>query len=535
MTAIDLILIGPATDAPPAWTAGPQSSVGATPAAVSNSLQAPTGDAVLCIDSRFPLPSLQLVEQLLDGPADAWHAGLRLGLGGQPSPLMHVHPQWMLTARVDPDQELTSPLLSPRALLVRRSVLDQLGGLDPTMETLTGAGLEMGIRWTRAGALVRHLPDLAPAGADLSPAASEADGHRCVSRHFGRSWAYWALGRGVLQRRVVPTHAPRILRTIQATEPNTTPFYQTPVQGEGTTDRSVSVILPTIDRYSFLVPLLGQLASQTVMPHEVLIVDQTPRPHRRDDLSSVVPGLPVSVIELDMPGQSTARNLALQNSTGELVLFLDDDDEIEPDLIEKHLRRLGDGIDAISGGVDDATAGPPPQGFQHRRASDVFPAGNTIVRRAALDHSGLFDPTFDNGPRADHDIGTRLHLSGAVLVYDPSVMLFHHHAPRGGLRTHGARATTRASSRKSLMKRNLPAATEIYLGLRYFTSEQRKEARAIRIFSTLSGDGPPVRRAARAIAQIVMLPDTLRRTRTVEHRAEQLLMDRSPIPRLPDL
>ena len=133
------------------------------------------------------------------------------------------------------------------------------------------------------------------------------------------------------------------------------------------------------------------------------------------------------------------------HAPAELLLYIDDDDEIGPDLIAEHLRRLIDGVDASSGGVDDATAGPPPPGFRHRRASDNFPTNNTMLRRAALERSGLFDPVFDRGSRADHDLGMRLHLSGAMLIYDPDVLVFHHHAPAGGLRTHGARAVTRAS------------------------------------------------------------------------------------------
>lgn len=534
MTSIELISLGQARIATGDWAFGPTSSADDSVSAVSRALAAARTDAVLVLDGQFAPPDPILLARLLDGPADAWHAGLRLGLAGHPKALMHVHPLWMLTAPSNPDHELTSPLISLRALLVRRSVIEQLGGVDPAMETLSGAGLEMGIRWIKAGALVRHVPDLAPQGAPPCRPPSESDGHRCVARHFGRSWAYWALGRAVFRRRVTPTAAPEIERAIRTTDAGRPPFYRTPPRPDGSTARSVSVILPTIDRYSYLEPLLLQLADQTVPPREVIVVDQTPSSHRRIDLENMAPDLPVLVSTLDEPGQSTARNLALKQATSEFVLFLDDDDEIGPELIESHLRQLTHGVDAISGGVDDATAGPPPPGFRHRRSSDVFPAGNSIVRRTALARSGVFDPVFDHGPRADHDLGTRLHLSGAVIVYDPSVMVFHHHAQRGGLRTHKARAVTRASARQSLTARNLPSATELYLGLRYFNPESRREARAIRIISTVSGDGPPIRRIARAIVQIALLPDTLRRIKAAEARSEQLYLDRPPIPGLPD-
>lgn len=534
MSTVELIRIrsGHSTDAD--WTLGPRRRVDATVRAVDAALKESVAEAVLCLDEHFPLPASRRLERLLDGPCDAWHAGLRLGLCSEPRALSHVQPQWMLTTPADPGHELTSPLLSLRALLVRRTVIDQLGALDPAMESLTGAGLEMGIRWTRAGAIVRHVPDLAPSDAEQCPSPPESDGHRCVARHFGHSWAIWALGRAVLQRRVAPVAVPRLLWTIRRTERDGTAFYRAPPRPEGSTDRRVSVILPTIDRYPYLEPLLSQLAAQTVQPYEVIIVDQTPQSHRRDDLSAVAPLLPLTVHSLEQPGQSTARNLAIRQSTGEFLLFIDDDDEIDPDIIENHLRLLADGVDAVSGSVDDATAGPPPPGYRHRRASDGFPTNNTMLRRAALRRSGLFDPTFDRGPRADHDLGTRLYLSGANLVYDPSVMVFHHHAPMGGLRTHGARAVTRASARRSLAERNLPSPTELYLGLRYYTEEQRKEAKAIRIVSIISGEGSRRRRALRAVTQLILLSDTLRRIRVGEQQARVFYVDRPPLPALDD-
>ena len=187
----------------------------------------------------------------------------------------------------------------------------------------------------------------------------------------------------------------------------------------------------------------------------------------------------------------------------------------------------------LLGGVDDATAGPPPEGFRHRRASDVFPTNNTMLRRSAPERSGLFDLAYDRGSRADHDLGMRLHLSGAVLVYDPSVEVFHHHAPMGGLRTHGARTVTRASARRSLTERDLPSVTERYLARRYFTPRQVDEGRRIALLSVLTGDGPASRRVARAAVQLVMLPSSIRALRNTDRTAASMLAARPPIPKLP--
>lgn len=531
VTEIELISIGGPRDQ--SWPHGSAQITGTQVDEVADALAQVRADAVLCLTAAAPVPEPDLLERLLAGPADVWHAGLRLGLGGHPRVLDYVQPQWMLTTPVDPSAEVTSPLLSLRAVLIRRTVLEQLGGLDRSFTTLSGAGLEAGVRWTRAGALIRHVPELVPVGTEPCTPPSQVDGLRIILGQFGRKWAIWALGRSIRHREISAGEIRSALGVIRDNPPPAAPHYRTPHQNSGDTQRTVSVILPTIDRYSYLEPLLHQLSGQTRPPHQVLIVDQTPHDRRRDDLSLVAPRLPVEIHALDTPGQSTARNLAIGHATGEALLFIDDDDEIPDDLIEQHLLRLSPGVDAICGGVDDATAGPPPPGFRHRRASDVFPTNNTLLRREALTRSGLFDPVFDRGPRADRDIGTRLHLSGAMMVYDPSVMIFHHHAPAGGLRTHGARRVTRASARRSLTVRHLPALTELYIGMRYYTRRQQQEMRLLRMLSALSGEGQRNQRAMRMVVQASLQPSTYRHILRTEREARRLMSNRPEIPSLP--
>lgn len=489
-------------------------------------------EAVLCLDAGFPLPDDRLIARLLAGPADAWHAGLRLGLEGQPRQLDHVSPLWMLNAPLDPTIETTSWRLSLRALLVRTRVLSQLSGPEGGFDTLTGAGLDLGLRWIRGGALIRHVPDLVPEGSARDDVPTDADGIRLIVRHHGRLWAGWALQRALVTREVGVAGVASLGRLVRASNVAPIAHYTPADRAPGSVDRTVSVIIPTIDRYAYLEPLLHQLAAQTMAPHQVIVADQTPSDRRREDLTHVEPDLPVTVIGLQSPGQSTARNAALRQATGELVLFLDDDDEIGPDLLEGHLQRLVEGVDASCGGVDDATAGPPPEGFRHRRASDVFPTNNTMLRRAVLQRTKLFDPAFDRLPMEDHDLGMRLHQGGSLLVYDPSVLVFHHHASVGGLRVHGTRAVTRASSRRSLTERNLPAVTELYLAHRYLTSRQGREGRAIRVVGVLSGDGPMGRRMGRAAIQLVLLPGTVRAIRRADRAAMEMAATHRGIPSL---
>jgi glycosyltransferase involved in cell wall biosynthesis len=286
----------------------------------------------------------------------------------------------------------------------------------------------------------------------------------------------------------------------------------------------VSVLIPTLDRYDYLAVLLGQISELEEKPLEVLVVDQTPAPRRATDLKAMHPELNLTVIPLDTIGQSSARNEGLRRARGKYVLFLDDDDEISSDLIQRHLETLCvTGAQVSCGVVDELGAGPLPEAFRRRRVSDVFPTNNALALRDPLLRVGGFDSLLDQRQSEDFDLGVRLHAEGLVMFLDPTVKLFHHHAPRGGLRSHGQRVTTYASSRSTLWARNLLTDSEIYIGRKYFTRKQVREALWLSILGTFSVRGSALKKAAKVAVAFLLLPDTLSRLRLASRRANVML------------
>jgi glycosyltransferase involved in cell wall biosynthesis len=277
------------------------------------------------------------------------------------------------------------------------------------------------------------------------------------------------------------------------------------------------------------------LREQTIKPHEVVVIDQTHRDNRDLTIAERYPDLPLRVIYQDSPGQCASRNEGLRVSTGDYILLLDDDDELHPTLIEEHLRSMAKfDADVCSGVVREVgTEGLPPSA-QFARASDVFPAGNTLVRREVLRRSGLFDLAFNRAPHADGELGMRVYLSGAFMVLDQRISVIHHHAPQGGLRVHRARVVTYRMSREMLTKRNLPHTSRIYLMSRYFTPRQQREALWLHTFGTLSGRGHAGRRAVKALIGGVMLPYTIKEIRDRQKQSEQWLQEFPQIATLED-
>jgi hypothetical protein len=517
----------------------PRDLISDRPGDLARLAPAPGAAALMVWDRAIALPEQALVHQLLQGPCHVWHGGLLLGQADRPEAWNLCHGRAMFSCDVDASIESTSWKVSVGAAIIRSEVLEVLGGFDPAFDTAAGAALDAGLRWIRRGALMRHVPGLVPdiAPAEAEPPPSEVDGIRIVERHLGARWAVWAFARGLRKGVVGVRSGPPALRALREPHLPTGSAVGLPVPGPAAAapaDESarVTVLVPTVGRYDFLEQLLRQLDGQTRRPDEVVVVDQNEESSRRD-LSAIAPDLPLQVLYLRPPGQCTARNLGLRASTGTHILFLDDDDEIPADLIASHLRVLTPPEVSVSCGlIDDRESGPAPASERYRKASGILPTNNAMLRRSVLHEAGLFDPTYDRGSRADHDLGMRSYLVGNLHVHDPGPKVFHHHAPQGGLRTHGARVRTRGNSRSTLVERHLRTPTDIYLGLRYYSPERVDDDLALSVFAMLSGGGSVPRRLARVGVQLVLFPDTWRRSKAALREGERLHRERPELPML---
>lgn len=543
----------------------------------SQDLFSTSAEALLFWDPALGQPSGEVVLKALNSPRDVWHAGLLVAMQGLPRTVDFVQPTWMFNCDPPADIEATSWRVSLRACLVRTEVIRKMGFLRPEFQTVEAAALEWGHRLLLNGVFMRHLPALLPT-ADRPPPSVRlpfADELRFIYYRYGRKWAAWAMFRAVMTHYATLPLALGAWRSVVSTQlpSNPPPFRScaystdTPAQGQTLSPSSVlpptsskadpqvsaqppeepqpltldvqpprvSVVIPTIQRYPFLRKLLEHLCNQTVAPVQVLIVDQTPEAERDYNIAGAFPNLPIKLIHQDEPGQCTSRNTALSMTTGDYILFVDDDDEVEPDLIARHLETLTRYEAEVSCGVvEDNESGPPTGSSLIFRASDVFPTNNTLVRKDVLRRSGLFDLAYNRGARADGDLGLRVYLSGSHMVLNPDICLFHHHAPRGGLRVHGARVVTRTSSRSKLWHRHLPSATESYLARRYFTPRQVTEGKWIRALGTFSSKGTAMDKLAKAFVSLLMLPNTIWQIRRNDAQAKAMLRAFPVIPTIND-
>ncbi len=218
------------------------------------------------------LPSAEILEKCLYQAVDIWHAGLLLGMNGLPGLIDFVAPTWMFNRDPDPSIEATSWRVSLQACLVRGEVIRQLGFLNPAFTSLDAAALEWGRRCIQHGALLRHQPSLLPAGFQALPqqGISFADQLRFIQLRYGRKWATWAVLRALLSGYAAPQAALSAWKKLrQEPLPPRTRTYQSPTiqpSANPLADEhkpSVSVLIPTLERYPYLRTLLRQLGEQS--------------------------------------------------------------------------------------------------------------------------------------------------------------------------------------------------------------------------------------------------------------------------------
>ncbi|MBL8079483.1 MAG: glycosyltransferase family 2 protein [Anaerolineales bacterium] len=492
-------------------------------------------DAWLFWDAILGVPDSKKIEAILDQPDDLWHAGLLLGTGGQPGVLDFVKPNWMFNR--DPGQTAASWRVSLRACLVRDDVLRQMGFIQAEYETLDGAGLEWGLRCMQRGVFCRYERDLVESNSGFAHEMilSPGDELRIIQQRFGPRWYLWTFMRALLSGYWNISQSWKAIKSLQhvPSQPNQLiDYHREQRKDDSPVEEKISVVIPMLNRYSYLRTVLNQLRQQSMPALEIIVIDQTQHQHRQADFYAEFKDLPLQVIFQDHAGQCSSRNAGLMVSKGKYILFIDDDDEIQPDLIERHLHYLKRHLSDASCGVADEVGSSLPEAFTFQRVADVFPTNNSLLHRSALERSGLFDLAFEHGERADADLGMRLYLSGARLILNPQISVLHHHAVQGGLRVHKARVITYSSSRRNLFQRSLPSATEILLSKRYFSARQTHEFYWMSIFAGFSLHHPSVwLRLLKVVIGILLLPDTLLKLRRNIKRADELILAHPNIPR----
>ena len=105
----------------------------------------------------------------------------------------------------------------------------------------------------------------------------------------------------------------------------------------------VSVVIPAYCAEKFVIRAIESVLSQTVLPREIIIVDDGSTDHTLSVLNTYTEkstNVRILVLSQSNKGPGAARNLGLSHSQSKYIAFLDSDDEWLPNKLQISIQRL---------------------------------------------------------------------------------------------------------------------------------------------------------------------------------------------------
>ena len=195
--------------------------------------------------------------------------------------------------------------------------------------------------------------------------------------------------------------------------------------------RMVSVIIPTYNRRVYLLEAISSVIAQTYRPIECIIVDDGSTDNTKAEIDKIVAhqdaNFIIKYIHQSNSGSQVARNEGTKHSKGEFVQYLDSDDLLYPEKIEKQVSFLNDHVDCDGVFGDWEKGLPESKTFIEASESDDMISQLLTVRsvhtlaflyrRVIIDKIGEWDINIKRNQEIDFQV-TGL-IEGAVYNYQP--------------------------------------------------------------------------------------------------------------------
>lgn len=438
--------------------------------------------------------NFQKIELVSKGAGDIWHSSFEQGFKNAFPELVYQTATyfWYLND-FDNLDECVSWRINPFAFAVRKSVWERTGGFDLDFKSPNMQALDFGLRSIRfLGGVPLYIKDLFLEDVKQDVVISQWDRHLFFRKNFKISHAiymiyrlgFWKISEWKTllyiknkysQRKFSNIIPPRKLVQIKDTP-------------------TVSYIIPTMLREDYTLQLLDDLSQQTFKPNQVIIVDGTPEIHKKDVYTLKNYPFEVIVKWQHSKGSCRARNEAIILSTGDYIIFGDDDIRIPPDFISNHIKFLqtnnGDACNGVDITADNHTHNLNDlkiklEALDHKvqvsGCATWFSNSNSCVKRESVNRLIGNDVNFDGGYGEDGDFGMSLSKIGVTVLANPFSVNLHLKPPGGGYRFWGTQAKIMGKKRKKQpweldvpveYVRPVPSPTIMYGMIKHFTPQQ---------------------------------------------------------------
>ncbi len=205
-----------------------------------------------------------------------------------------------------------------------------------------------------------------------------------------------------------------------------------------------SVVIPTYNRRPILEKCLSALEIQAygseLDGYEVVVVDDGSTDGTPEWLRENTSRFPhVRLLEQEHGGPAKGRNYGVENSLGDVIVFIDSDLVVTKTFLAAHFcslrtswERRGNRNCFTYGSVINTANFEDPTSERYK-VQDLswayFATGNVAIDKQLLCDSGLFDLSFCLYGWEDLELGERLRQMGVALIRCPEAIGYHWHPP----------------------------------------------------------------------------------------------------------
>jgi len=204
----------------------------------------------------------------------------------------------------------------------------------------------------------------------------------------------------------------------------------------------VSIVIPYYNQPEFLSEAVSSARNQTHPDIEIIVIDDG----SRVPATAVLQDLwGIHLLRTANRGVSAARNLGVQNSSGDYFIFLDADDRLLPGAVEAHLEKMRErpdvGLTFGSQRIIDQKGAEIRPAHICRPRRDYFrmllegnPIGSpgaAMMRRTAVESAGLFKESVSMGE--DYDLYLRIARQFPLTQHSFCVLEYRQHGANTSL------------------------------------------------------------------------------------------------------
>ncbi len=191
----------------------------------------------------------------------------------------------------------------------------------------------------------------------------------------------------------------------------------------------VSVIIPTYNYAPYIQEAIESVLSQTYKDIEIIVIDDGSTDNTKEILADYIKSEKICYIYQENRGLPAARNTGLKVAQGQFIKFLDSDDFLYPEEIEKQVAQIKNNDNFISlsdhciltpdGSIVKHKFYPPDDNHQLASFFETNPAPPHayLTPKTLIDKVGGFDETLK--ACEDWDLWLRILQQGAVIRHTP--------------------------------------------------------------------------------------------------------------------